>query len=302
MKWKHESGVHLWETVTTFARILCRIKIFTNAQSDGQVRLAKFEVFWVFPCCFTKSCVANNHGDYWVRSKFGCIEPKLGKIAGNWCCGAQTDGSAPVSYYWCQYLQSSAGPLISTDVESERRQDLGGNRNPYFSSDAGTLIITSCIFPDHQTKITCCSKHAKQTFKHVLCWIKKTQMKNSNWGCISFCLAASHLLETQLTTFWLRKMGHIKHIISGLTLSLPSYFWGFPELVEWIKNVLTRQLPFIAAFVPCPNVKVSLEWVPSWLMALHCQFYHTSVTLCQCVTDGARGGGLVASSQWLATH
>ena len=48
--------------------------------------------------------------------KIGCIVPKLGKTGGNLGGGGapQTDGSAPVSYYWCQYLQRGrAGPLIS---------------------------------------------------------------------------------------------------------------------------------------------------------------------------------------------
>ena len=49
--------------------------------------------------------------------KIGSIAPKLGKTGGNLGGGGappQTDGSAPVSYYWCQYLQRGrAGPLIS---------------------------------------------------------------------------------------------------------------------------------------------------------------------------------------------
>ena len=52
----------------------------------------------------------------WVLPKIGCIVPKLGKTGGNLGRGGapQTDGSAPVSYYWCQYLQRGrAGPLIS---------------------------------------------------------------------------------------------------------------------------------------------------------------------------------------------
>ena len=42
----------------------------------------------------------------WVLPKIGCIAPKLGKTGGNLGRGGppQTDGSAPVSYYWCQYL------------------------------------------------------------------------------------------------------------------------------------------------------------------------------------------------------
>ena len=116
-----------------------------------------------------------------MQSKFGCIEPKLGKIAGNWCCGAQTDGSPPVSYYWCQYLQSSAGPLISTDVESEKRQDLGGNRNPYFPSVAGTLIIISCVFLEHETF---CSKRADS-------WNNSTEKEKHLRECPPFLLFIS---------------------------------------------------------------------------------------------------------------
>ena len=71
-----------------------------------------------------------------VRTAQGCAaflrcafsnEPKLG--LGNWClglgtpCAGRTDGSLPVSYYRCQYLQSSAGPLISADVESEKARE-----------------------------------------------------------------------------------------------------------------------------------------------------------------------------------
>ena len=80
---------------------------------------------------------------------------------GNWC--AQTDGSLPVSYYWCQYLQRSAGPLISADVESERQDS--GNRNPYFSSEARTLIYISCVFLEHETKW-----NGLRTFKRLVMW------------------------------------------------------------------------------------------------------------------------------------
>ena len=97
----------------------------------------------------------------WVLPKIGCIVPKLGKTGGNLGRGGapQTDGSAPVSYYWCQYLQRGrAGPLISTSCcrcgigEEARRSrakvERGGNRTPNFHSDifTGTLIIITCMF------------------------------------------------------------------------------------------------------------------------------------------------------------
>ena len=94
--------------------------------------------------------------------KIGCIAPKLGKTGGNLGRGGapQTDGSVPVSYYWCQYLQRGrAGPLISTSCcrcgigEEARRSRAkvggrGGNRTPNFHSDifTGTLIIITCMF------------------------------------------------------------------------------------------------------------------------------------------------------------
>ena len=56
--------------------------------------------FWVFPWCCTKTCVANNHGNYWVRSQIVCVEPKLGKGAKSKVVGLQTGSNKAVRFWW----------------------------------------------------------------------------------------------------------------------------------------------------------------------------------------------------------
>ena len=141
--------------------------------------------------------------------------------------------------------------------------------------------------------------HAQQRFSTLLS------------SSISFCLAASHLLESQLATFWLTKIIHIRnHLISFNTI-FAFILLGFARACSMNKECIDKAAPLYCCICPLSKCQ-SVTWVGSLLTddptlvqcqcPHHHQFYRTSVTLRQCVTDGTRGGGLVASSQWLATH